>query len=115
MEALWDREFMSKHSLTGKKAPTDKTKNPAKPALPKEDVQAITSNLTIRTHKLQSFYVLIFISGFVVDFWGTKHKLLAINPSMANPCITSKLLSEHKALKSRKILFVENTDEGNPK
>jgi hypothetical protein len=53
MEALWDREFMSKHSLTGKKAPTDKTKNPAKPALPKEDVQAITSKSTMKTSKLQ--------------------------------------------------------------
>ena len=41
MEALWDREFMSKHSLTGKKAPTDITNNPAKPALPKEDVKQL--------------------------------------------------------------------------
>ncbi|XP_045035891.1 uncharacterized protein LOC123476941 [Daphnia magna] len=90
MEALWDREFMSKHSLTGKKAPTDKTNNPAKPALPKEDVQAITS--------------------FIVEFWGTKHKL-AIDPSMVHPCTTSKLLSEHTAHKSREKLFVE--DAGN--
>ncbi|KAK4006358.1 hypothetical protein OUZ56_011512 [Daphnia magna] len=90
MEALWDREFMSKHSLTGKKAPTDKTNNPAKPALPQEDVQAITS--------------------FIVEFWGTKHKL-AIDPSMVHPCITSKLQSEHTAHKSREKLFVE--DAGN--
>ncbi|EFX70174.1 hypothetical protein DAPPUDRAFT_257469 [Daphnia pulex] len=54
MEALWDRKFTSKHSLTGKKAPTDKTNNPAKPAFLKEDVQAIKS--------------------FIVEFWGTKHK-----------------------------------------
>jgi hypothetical protein len=40
MEELWDRKFMSKHSLTGKKAPTDKTNNPAKPAFSKEGVQA---------------------------------------------------------------------------
>jgi hypothetical protein len=31
-ETLWDRESMSKHSLTGKKAHTDRTNNPAKPA-----------------------------------------------------------------------------------
>ena len=53
MEALWDREFMSKHSLTRKKAPTDKTNNPAKLSLPKEDVQAIASKSTMRTNKLQ--------------------------------------------------------------
>jgi hypothetical protein len=40
MEELWDRKFMSKHSLTGKKVPTDKTNNPAKPAFSKEGVQA---------------------------------------------------------------------------
>ena len=45
MEEMWVRSFMSSHSLTGKKAPTDKSNNPAKPALPKEDVEAITSNL----------------------------------------------------------------------
>lgn len=43
MEDLWDRTFMSSHSLTGKKAPTDKSSNPPKPAFPKEDVEAITS------------------------------------------------------------------------
>ncbi|KAK4013354.1 hypothetical protein OUZ56_025626 [Daphnia magna] len=90
MEALWDREFMSKHSLTGKKAPTDKSNNPAKEALPKDDVQAITS--------------------FVVEFWATKHKL-AIDPSMVHPCITSKLLGEHTANKSREKLVVEDDDD----
>ncbi|KAK4037531.1 hypothetical protein OUZ56_029563 [Daphnia magna] len=42
MEDLWDRTFMSSHSLTGKKAPTDKSSNPPKPALPKKVVEAIT-------------------------------------------------------------------------
>jgi hypothetical protein len=74
MEALWDRKFMSKHSLTGKKAPTDKTNNPAKPDFLKEDVQAIKSKSTIRTNNLQNFKVYFFISGFIVEFWGTKHK-----------------------------------------
>lgn len=90
MEVLWDREFMSKHSLTGKKAPTDKTNNSAKPALSKEDIQAITS--------------------FIVVFGGTKCKL-AIDPSMVHPCITSKLLSEHTANKFREKLFVGNADD----
>jgi hypothetical protein len=113
MEALWDREFMSKHSLTGKKAPTDKSNNPAKPALPKDDVQAITSKYkykNLRTNNLHNINVLIFILGFVVEFWATKHKL-AIDPSMVHPCITTKLLGEHTANKSREKLLVEEADD----
>ncbi len=74
MEALWDREFMSKHSQTGKKVTIDKTNNPAKPAFPKEDVQAITSKSTIRTNNLQNCNVLIFISGFIVEFLALRPK-----------------------------------------
>ena len=42
---LWNRDFMATHSLSGKKSPTDKSKEPPKPALPADPVQAITSNL----------------------------------------------------------------------
>ena len=43
MEDLWDRKFMSQHSLSGKKAKNDKSDTPAKPALPADSVQAIIS------------------------------------------------------------------------
>jgi hypothetical protein len=69
-----------------------------------EDVQAITSQTTIRTNKLQTnFDVLIFISGLILEFWGS-----TINPSMLHPYITSKLLSEHTTHKSREKLLLKN-------
>ncbi len=54
MEEMWDRSFMSSHSLTGKNAPTDKRNNTAKPALPKEDVEVITSKLLRKKQRSSS-------------------------------------------------------------
>jgi hypothetical protein len=43
MEDLWDRKFMSEHSLSGSKVKNHKSDKPAKPALPSDSVQAIIS------------------------------------------------------------------------
>jgi hypothetical protein len=41
MEDLWERKFMSQHSLSENKAKNDKSDTPAKPALPPDSVQTI--------------------------------------------------------------------------
>jgi hypothetical protein len=53
MKDLWERKFMSQHSLSGHKLKKNKADTPAKPALPPDSVQAIMSIHFILSEKKQ--------------------------------------------------------------
>ncbi|KZS19955.1 Uncharacterized protein APZ42_013480 [Daphnia magna] len=78
MEDLWDRTFMTQHSLSGKKAKNDKSDGPPKPALPADPVQAIIN--------------------YVTDFW-EKHYNIQVETQQIRSSISTKLSTENSEYK----------------
>nr|CAH0103524.1 unnamed protein product [Daphnia galeata] len=80
MEDLWDRKFMSQHSLGGMKAKNDKSDTPAKPVLPPDSVQAIIN--------------------YVTEFL-RKQYTITLEPKHIRSAISTKLSTEKSAFKKR--------------
>ncbi|KAK4004195.1 hypothetical protein OUZ56_005937 [Daphnia magna] len=92
-KGLWDREFMAIHSVSGRKSPTDKSSDKAKPKLPGDAVQAITN--------------------FIISFWKSQHHL-DISPKEIRSSISAKLLCEHSAKKATDLMtMMAVADAGN--
>ena len=102
MEDLWDRKFMSQHSLSGKKAKNDKSDTPPKPALPADSVQAIISINFILYRKKQCITInpFTFYLDYVTDFW-KKQYTITLEQKHIGSAISTKLSTENSAFKKR--------------
>ncbi len=114
MEDLWDRKFMSQHSLSGNKAKNDKSDKPAKPALPPDSVQAIISIHFILYGKKQciTIYPFTFFLDYVTEFWKKQYNI-TLEAKHIRCAISTKLSTENSAFKKRSSIVASATARRN--
>jgi hypothetical protein len=113
MEDLWERKFMSQHSLSGNKAKNDKSDTPVKPSLPPDSVQTIIGIYFILYGKKQciTIYPSTVFLDYVTEFLRKIH--ITLEAKHIRSAISTKLSTENLAFKKRSSIVAAATARNN--